>query len=99
MNLLNFNIEVKELYNSISQLIIQAKTRVAITANAETTILNWKVGVFINDFVLEHNRAEYGKEIIANISLLLTQNIGSGWSSKHLFHCLRSAETIKLDTS
>ncbi|MBC5836698.1 PDDEXK nuclease domain-containing protein [Flavobacterium muglaense] len=94
MNQINPNIEVNELFNAINQLINEAKTRVAITANAETTVLNWKVGVYINDFVLQQNRAEYGKQIIANLSLLLTQNIGSGWSSKHLLHCLRSAETF-----
>jgi predicted nuclease of restriction endonuclease-like (RecB) superfamily len=86
--------EVQNLYGSIAELIRQAKTRMAITANAELTLLYWKVGKSINEFVLEGNRAVYGKKIIANLADLLTANFGKGWGEKHVRHCLRTAETI-----
>jgi hypothetical protein len=89
MNLVN---DIQKLYSQVSDLIQEAKTRVAVSANAEVTIVNWKTGVFINDFILQGNRAEYGKQIISNLSGLLTENFGSGWSAKHLMHCLRVAE-------
>ena len=86
--------EIQNLYGSIAALITQAKTRVAITANAEVTMLNWRVGVYIHQFVLQGNRAPYGKQIIANLSELMVLNFGSGWSQKQLMHCLRSAESF-----
>ena len=86
--------EIQNLYGSIAALIKQAKTRVAITANAEVAMLNWRVGVYIHQFVLQGNRAPYGKQIIANLSKLLVLNFGSGWSQKQLMHCLRSAESF-----
>ena len=86
--------EVQNLYGSIAELIRQARTRVAVTANAELVMLNWRVGVYVNQFVLHGDRAPYGKQIIANLSILLTENFGSGWSEKQLMHCLRAAETI-----
>jgi len=92
------HIDIQSLYQNIAQLIVQAKTNVAVTANAELTFLYWKTGVFINDFVLHGNRAEYGKQIIENLSILLTAQFGKGWSAKQLRHCLRTAETIELDS-
>lgn len=91
------NIEINELYNSVFKLISDARKRVAVYVNAETTLLNFKVGEYINTFILEGDRAAYGKFIILKLSEQLNLNFGSGWSEKHLRHCLRSAETIKLD--
>ncbi|WP_373493548.1 YhcG family protein [Aquiflexum sp.] len=91
---LKFQKDISQLFESISTLIGEARQRVAVSANAEATILNYKVGVFVNAFILEGNRAPYGKQIIGNLSLMLTQKFGSGWSSKHLFHCLRTAESF-----
>ena len=87
--------DLQMLYGSIAELIKRAKTKVAITANAELTMLYWNVGKSIHQFVLQGNRAAYGKQIIINLSEMLTLNFGSGWSDKHLRHCLRSAETIE----
>lgn len=86
--------QIDTLYTSIAELISQAKTKVAITANAELALLNWKVGLYINEFVLQGDRAEYGKQIVSNLSTMLTAKFGSGWGEKHIRHCLRIAETI-----
>jgi len=88
------NLNIQSLFNDISNLIIQAKTKVAVVANYELTFLYWKTGTYINDFILHGNRAEYGKQIIENLAILLTQKFGKGWSDKQLRHCLRSAETF-----
>ena len=89
--------EIQALYGNIVELISQAKTKVAITANTELIILYWNVGRSINEFVLDGNRAIYGKQIISNLSGLLTDNFGRGWGEKHIRHCLRIAETIGED--
>jgi predicted nuclease of restriction endonuclease-like (RecB) superfamily len=87
--------DLQMLYGNIAELIKEAKTKVAITANTELTMLYWKVGKSVHQFVLQGNRAAYGKQIIINLSEILTLNFGSGWSDKHLRHCLRTAETIE----
>jgi predicted nuclease of restriction endonuclease-like (RecB) superfamily len=88
------NTDIQNLYGGIAKLIKQAKTRVAVTINAELAMLNWQIGVYINKFILQGNRAAYGKQIIANLSVQLTGNFGSGWSEKQLMHFLRVAESF-----
>jgi hypothetical protein len=93
-NELIFQKDIPHLFETISSLIVNARRRIAVVANSEATLLNYKVGVYINSFILEGNRAPYGKQIIGNLSSLLTQKFGTGWSAKHLLHCLRAAESF-----
>ena len=57
MQLINNELEkqndVQNLYGSIAGLISKAKIKVAVTANAEITLLYWKVCRAINEFVLQ----------------------------------------------
>ncbi len=94
MQNIEINKDVQNLYGNIAELIKQAKTRVAITANAELTLLNWTVGKSVNDFILQGNRAPYGKQILVKLSELLIENFCKGWSDKQLMHCLRAAESF-----
>ena len=48
--------------------------------------------------ILYNQRAEYGKQVVLNLSVKLIQRYGNGWSEKKLRHCIRSAETIDVDT-
>ncbi len=80
------------LVNEIKSLIEQSKQQVAIAVNATITILYWQVGSRINTEVLKDQRAEYGKEIVSTLSRQLELEYGSGWSKRHLHHCLRLAE-------
>jgi hypothetical protein len=86
--------DITELFNIIFPQIAEARKRVATFINAETTLLNIKKGRFIHSYILDRNRAPYGKQIIINLSKQLTESFGSGWSDKHLRHCLRCAETF-----
>ena len=86
--------DLQMLYGSIAELIKQAKTKVAVTANTELTMLYWNVGKSIHQFVLQGNRAAYGKQIIINLSEMLTLNFGNGWGDKQLRHCIKAAESI-----
>lgn len=82
------------LFGKIKALIEKSRQRVAITVNAELTVLYWNIGRQINDAVLKQKRAEYGKQIVASLSQQLTETFGSGWNEKTIRHCLRSAETF-----
>ncbi len=76
----------------IRQLIDNARHRVAMAVNAELTLLYWQIGRRIRTEVLQNQRAEYGKQIIATLAQQLTADYGKGWSEKQLRHCLRIAE-------
>ena len=66
----------------------------AVAINSEISILYWHIGNRINSDILNNKRAEYGKQIIANLSQHLTQEYGRGWSEKQLRHCIHFAETF-----
>lgn len=78
----------------IKDLIQQSRTQLAVTVNAAMSMLYWQIGKRVNDEVLQHQRAEYGKEIVATLASQLKLEFGKGWSEKQLRHCLRFAETF-----
>ena len=82
------------LYADIKELIEETRFNVAQTVNVSITAMYWKIGDKINNDILENQRAEYGKQIVALISKQLTEEYGKGWSIKQLRHCLRFAETF-----
>lgn len=91
---MNQPIEYSHLLGSIKELIEQNRQQVAVAVNASITALYWQVGQKINSEILQHNRAEYGKQIIASLSRQLTTEYGKGWGEKHLRHCMRFAEVF-----
>ncbi|MBR4997855.1 MAG: hypothetical protein IKY84_08375 [Bacteroidaceae bacterium] len=65
---------------------------------------NWYVGKRIMEDVLYNQRAEYGKQVLRNLSARLTERYGSGWGYEKLKHCVRAAylfseEEIRYATS
>lgn len=87
-------IQEKALYEDVCQIIDGARGRIATYVNTEVCLTNWYVGKRIKEDVLVNKRAEYGKQVIVNLSEKLTERYGVGWSEKTLRHCLRSAETF-----
>ena len=89
--------ESQNLYADVCHIIDETRTRVAVYVNAEVCMTNWQVGKRIKEDVLYNKRAEYGKQIVKNLSVRLTERYGKGWSEKTLRHCLRAAETFTKD--
>ncbi len=79
------------LFGEVSELIEQSRQQVAVAVNSAMSMLYWQVGKRINEEILRHQRAEYGKEIVATLSRLLEIEYGKGWSKRQLHHCLRFA--------
>lgn len=48
------------------------------------TILYWRIGKRINEEILRHERAEYGKQIIASLSRQLVIEYGKSFGEKNL---------------
>ena len=86
--------KINPVFADIKQLIEKSRQNVAKNINSELTLLYWNIGKRIKDEVLNNKRAEYGKEIIANLSKQLNLEYGKRWSKRHLHHCLRIAETF-----
>lgn len=82
------------LYHDVCCIIDGARHRVATYVNTEVCMMNWHIGKRVKEDVLYNKRAEYGKQIVKQLSLKLTAKYGKGWSEKSLRHCIRAAETF-----
>ncbi|MDQ6961760.1 MAG: DUF1016 N-terminal domain-containing protein [Mariprofundaceae bacterium] len=90
----SINKNTQPLLGDIRQLIDAAKQRAAVAVNAEVSLLYWQVGQRIHQSILQGERAEYGKQVVASLSKQLTAAYGKGWSTQQLRHCLRVAEAF-----
>lgn len=84
----------KDFIQEISALIQSSKQRMATAVNAELTLLYWHIGQRINQYVLQGERAEYGKDIIPNLSKHLTKEFGKGWSPRNLGYMMQFASSL-----
>ena len=66
----------KSLMQDLRQIVDQARIHVAATANYELTMMYWHIGERINREVLDNQRAEYGKQIVATVSQQLQTEYG-----------------------
>jgi predicted nuclease of restriction endonuclease-like (RecB) superfamily len=80
------------LLEDLRKLIDSARKSVAKTVNSTMTLLYWQIGKRIYTEILNENRAEYGKQIVINISEELTLFYGKGWSPRQIRYCLQIAE-------
>lgn len=87
----------KRLFADLRELVVAAKRRVAVTVNSEIVMLYWQVGTRIKEDILKNKRAAYGEEIAKKVSAFLSAEFGGGWSVKTVQHCLRSAETFRME--
>lgn len=76
-------------YMDVCQIIDGARGRMATYANTEACLTNWYVGKRIKEDVLYNKRAEYGKQVIINLAIKLSERYGSGWGAEKLRHCVR----------
>lgn len=67
----------QSLIQDLRQIVEQARCRVASTANAELTMMYWRIGERINREVLGNQRAEYGKQIVASVARQLQEDFGT----------------------
>lgn len=87
-------IEHTQLFVSIKQLIEQSKQEIAVSVNATMSLLYWQIGEKINTEVLQHKRAEYGKQIVATLWRQLEKEYGTSFSEKNLRRMMQFAETF-----
>lgn len=84
-----------ELISDLRQIIDSARSRVASTANYELTIMYWNIGNRINRDVLNHERAEYGKQIVSQVATQLQEEYGSkGFEQRSIRRMMQFAELL-----
>lgn len=73
------------LFAKISNLIEQARKRVATTVNVAEVYTKYYIGQYIVEEEQQgENRAEYGKSILKGLSTQLTLKYGKGWGVENL---------------
>jgi predicted nuclease of restriction endonuclease-like (RecB) superfamily len=80
------------LFNTVKGLIQASKQHVAVSVNAEMSMLYWKIGTVIHQEILKEERAEYGRQIVATLSRQLESEYGKSFSEKSLRRMIQFAE-------
>ena len=84
-----------ELINDLRQIIDSARSHVAATANYELTAMYWHIGNRINRDMLNNERAEYGKQIVATVARQLQEEYGTkGFDEKSIRRMMQFAQTF-----
>lgn len=79
------NIQSKELLFNISVLLDNARKKVVSTVNQTMVITYFEIGrMIVEDEQNGENRAEYGKAVLKELSLYLTERFGKGFSQRNL---------------
>jgi len=77
------------LLSDLRSLIQSARQRVATVANSTTTLLFWHLGRRLLVENLQDERAQYGKRILATVSLELTVEFGQAFSLRSLYRAIQ----------
>lgn len=69
-----------EIYYEINNLITDKKNIVKKTVNNTMLTLYWKIGQCLTEEILLNEKAEYGRKIVAEISIRLSSEYGKGFN-------------------
>lgn len=78
------------LYGQIAELIQSARKQVATQVNTALLVTYWNVGrIIVEDEQKSEFRAEYGKQVLKELSKRLTKDFGKGFSVSNLQYMKR----------
>jgi hypothetical protein len=85
--------KTQSLIQDLRQIIEQARGQVAATANYAQTMMYWHIGERINREVLGNQRAEYGKQIVSQVSTQLQEKYDiKGFDEKNVRRMMQFAQ-------
>lgn len=77
----------KDIYSSIKELMDNARNKVAIEVNNILIQTYWEIGrIIVEEEQGNSDRAEYGKQLVTDLSKRLTKEYGKGFSKSNLFN-------------
>ena len=76
----------KRLFQDACQIIEQAQESAYRQVNETLIKRNWLLGMRIQHEVLKDKRAEYGEQVVKNLSKRLTDRYGKGFTWRNLYN-------------
>ena len=77
----------KDAYSSIKELMDNARNNVAREVNNILIQTYWEIGrIIVEEEQGNSDRAEYGKQLVSDLSKKLTKEYGKGFSKSNLFN-------------
>ena len=93
----NNSLMTNEMIEQIKQIMGQARTNVAKAVNNELITAYWNIGRIIVEHEQENNeRAAYGKQTVKELSKVLTEEFGKGFSVSNLQFMRRFYQTYQI---
>jgi predicted nuclease of restriction endonuclease-like (RecB) superfamily len=97
---------VTNVVTEIRDLIETARSHIAVTANLALVSLYWNIGrIIAQDIQKSEKRAEYGGQLMEQLSTVLTQDYGQGysvknlWDMKRFFGCFEILQPVAAESS
>jgi len=88
--------EDKDILSRISEMIAQARERVAAAINEQMVLLYWNIGKVIKEDIVKNERADYGRQIVQSLSTQLNLKFGKGYSSQNLWYMIQLYNTYPI---
>lgn len=89
------NNDEHHLFAELVEIIDVGQRQVAINVNSGLMIIFWQVGKRINDFILDNQRADYGKQIVVTLSRKLQAKFGNNFEEKNFRRMLQFASEFQ----
>lgn len=81
--------DVETIFSDISTMIYDAKNEVMMRVNTSVITLYWNIGKKLSEEVLQGKKADYGKNIIGDLSERLTSEYGKGFEKSSVFKMVK----------
>lgn len=76
--------DTKLLLEDLASIIESGKNQLVSQVNSTLTLVYWQIGYKINTHILDNQRAEYGKEVVSQVSTQLVKVYGNSFQEKNL---------------
>jgi predicted nuclease of restriction endonuclease-like (RecB) superfamily len=80
------------LFLELSSLIEKSRKKAVSQAQSAVTLLFWQIGKRINEEILHNKRAEYGKQIVPDLSEKLSAKYGRNFELRNLRRMMQFAD-------
>jgi hypothetical protein len=80
---------VDDLYQSIKQLVEQARAQVVVQVNQALVLTYWHIGKTIKQSVITEARADYGDATMQKLADKLVLDYGPGFGRRNLFRMVQ----------
>ena len=83
------NLNVDGIFNKIIQIVKEKQSIAAREINASLIFLYWEIGEAITVEVLNNEKPEYGKRVVADLSERLSVQYGKGFNKSNITRMIK----------